>query len=126
MIKVIGRIFCMNEIWEQTIKMKILQIFLLFCGILLLGACSAAKVCTRCGKNCETATLYYLPECKEIKGYVNFDLSRLQRVFQHDLPEAYRKDSIRVRIKYENVGVGILMSDCMQSEIIRIKCIEKE
>jgi len=104
--------------------MKTLQSFFLFCGILLLGACSATKVSTRCGKNCETATLYYLPECKEIKGYVNFGQSRLQRVFQHEIPEAYRKDSIRVCIKYENAGVGILMSDCLQSEIIRIKCME--
>lgn len=104
--------------------MKILNLFFLCCGIIFLGACSATKVCTHCGKKCETATLYYLPECKEIKGYVNFDQTRLQRVFQHDIPETFRKDSIRVCINYENSGVGILMSDCLQSEIIRIKCIE--
>lgn len=69
------------------------------------------------------ATLYYLPDCKEIKGYVNFEKSGLQRVFQHDLPEKFRKDSLSVCIKYESLGVGILMSDCLQSEIIRIKCI---
>ncbi|MDZ4844559.1 MAG: hypothetical protein SH857_03315 [Chitinophagales bacterium] len=92
----------------------------------LLSSCSTAKICSNCGKKCETATLFYLPDCKEIKGYVNFDESGIQRVLKHDIPQEFQKDSIRVCIKYENVGVGILMSDCMQSEIIRIKCMEKK
>lgn len=95
----------------------------LLCASGMIAGCSASKVYTRCGRNCERATLYYLPDCREIKGYVNFDKTGLQRVFQHDLPEAFRKDSLRVCIKYETVGVGILMSDCLQSEIIRIKTI---
>lgn len=90
----------------------------------LLSGCSSTKICSNCGKKCEAATLYYLPDCKEIKGYVNFEKSGAQRVFQHDIQQEFQKDSIKVCIKYENAGVGILMSDCLQSEIIRIKCIE--
>lgn len=93
-------------------------------AVVAVSGCSSTKICSNCGKKCESATLYYLPECKEIKGYVNFDKGGMQRVFQHDIPEEFRKDSARVCIKYENAGVGILMSDCMQSEIIRIKCME--
>ncbi len=88
-----------------------------------LTSCSSTKISSHCGKKCEMVTLYYLPDCKEIKGYVNFDKTGLQRVFQHELPLEFRKDSLRVCIKYESVGVGILMSDCIQSEIIQIKCI---
>ncbi len=89
----------------------------------LSASCSSTKISSRCGKQCEQATLYYMPDCKEIKGYVNFHSSGMQRVFQHELPEKFRKDSVRVCISYEKVGVGILMSDCLQSEIIRIKCL---
>ena len=92
----------------------------------VLSSCSSTKICSKCGKKCEAATLYYLPECKEIKGYVNFEESGVQRVFRHDIPQEFQKDSVKVCIKYENAGVGILMSDCLQSEIIRIKCIEKK
>ncbi len=92
---------------------------------ILLNGCISSKIRARCSGKCETATLFYLPGCKEIKGYVNFDKTGLQRVFQHELPAGYQKDSIQVCIRYENAGVGILMSDCLQSEIIRIKCIEK-
>lgn len=104
--------------------MKSFYLMLSFCIPVFLAACSSVRICSHCGRKCETATLYYLPECKEIKGYVNFDQSGLQRIFQHDIPEAFRKDSIRVCIKYKNAGVGILMSDCLQSDIIKIKCIE--
>ena len=89
------------------------------------SSCTTTKTQIRCAKNCEVGTLFYLPECMEIKGYVNFDKSRLQRVFQHDLPAQFQKDSMKVCVSYENIGVGILMSDCLQSEIIRIKTICK-
>lgn len=92
----------------------------LYCG------CSPVKVSTRCGSRCERATLYYLPDCKEIKGYVNFQESGLQRVFQQEIPKEFRADSITVCLKYRISGVGILMSDCLQSEVIEIKCIKKE
>ncbi len=102
--------------------------FLIFfsSAMLFYCECSPSKVSTHCGRKCEAATLYYLRDCKEIKGYVNFDKTGLQRVFQHDIPEEFHKDSVHVCIKYENAGVGILMSDCLQSEIIKIKCIRKE
>lgn len=90
----------------------------------LMGSCSSSKIGSSCGKKCETATLYYLPDCKEIKGYVNFEKGGVQRVFRHDIPQEFQKDSLKVCINYENIGVGILMSDCLQSEIIRIKCME--
>lgn len=97
--------------------------FFLFIFAFIFTNCNTSKLSTGCWGRCENAILYYLPDCQEIKGYVNLQQSGLQKVFQQDIPQQFRGDSMAVCIKYKNVGVGILMSDCIQSEIIEFKCI---
>ena len=103
--------------------MKILNIILFSSLLTFCISCSTTKVKNSCSDKWDNATLYYLKECKEIKGYVNIKKNGLQKVFQHELPKQFQQDSIQVCIKYIEVGVGILMSDCLQSDIIEIKSI---
>jgi hypothetical protein len=96
--------------------------------ILLIYAVLILMVSCRKADSCRGATLYYLPSCATIKGYVVLDDGNITKVFRHNLDPQFRGSGIRVCItyaapKYDN---GAFTADCISGEVITLTSIENE
>ena len=88
----------------------------------LFAACKKDKLCD----SCESATLYYTPNCSTIKGYVILDKNSETYVFQHNIDKQFRESGIKVCINYKEKGIKPLTAECIQGEVIKINCSKKE
>lgn len=71
-----------------------------------------------------TATLYYTPACATINGYVILEMNQRTFVFQHEIEERFRKDSVMVKITYSlDKKFRVLTAECIQAPIINITSI---
>ena len=69
----------------------------------------------------EKASLYYVPECASIEGYVIFKDSTV-KVFNQNIPKEFQKQGVEVCISYKAIGNNILTADCSMAEMIKITC----
>lgn len=74
--------------------------------------------------NCEPATLYYTPRCATIKGYVVFENTNTNKVFQQEIDARFHGSDIKVCISYEDVSNWIITADCMTAPPIKILSIK--
>jgi len=96
-------------------------IFLSFTISLIAVSCKKAN-------SCQSATLYYLPLCATIKGYVVLDDGNIQKVFRHNLDPQFQGSGIRVCITYtvDTKDNGLFTADCTSGQVIIINSIEGE
>ncbi len=109
--------------------MKIKNIYFLLIFFLISGlgyySCKKSEISPNCWGKCKDATFYYRGNCASITGVVRFEDEKYY-VTQDRIPEEFRKDSIKVCIRYKNLGSKILTSDCEMGEVLKIKCIQKK
>lgn len=99
-------------------------LYLISATVLMFISAGCTK--TRNCNNCEKGTLYYTPLCSSIQGHVIFDDGGACKVFQDDIPEKFRHDSIKVCIKYKVKGARLLTAECAMGSVIKITCIEEQ
>ena len=76
--------------------------------------------------NLLTATLYYTPACATIKGYVKLEKNQKTFVFQHEIEDNFRKDSIEVNITFSmDKRNRVLTAECIQAPVIIIDFIKE-
>ena len=98
---------------------NMLQLKVLLLLSLLISGCAKIRSCNYC----EKGTLYYVPECATIEGYVIFEDSTV-KVFNHDIPKEFQKQGIEVCISYKSKGNKTLTADCAMGEMIKITCFK--
>jgi hypothetical protein len=89
----------------QMKKFKL--IFLAFTLPILMGHCRKTS------GNCESGTLYYLPNCATIKGYVVLDNGNVTKVFRNTPDPKYQGSGIRVCITYTVDVNQAVTADCI-------------
>lgn len=77
-------------------------------------------IMSSCEDDCRQATLYYTPNCATIQAYVIFEDNHEGRVILHDIPPSYQQDSVKVCIKFQELGEAILTHDCYSFKAIKI------
>ena len=117
-----------RKILRYCFKKKIAKLLWLFIFITAIGfsSCRDSQLNPYCWGECEEAVLYYYGrQCASINGVIEFVHSNEAYVFQHEVPKAFRKDSIKVCIRYRKIGKRILTADCEMYEVIKLLCIRK-
>ena len=96
-------------------------IYLSFTMVIMMLSCKKAD-------SSQSATLYYLPNCATIKGYVVLDDGNITKIFRHDLEPQFRGSGIRVSITYavKTDDNGVFTADCIGGDVITLTSIESE
>ena len=96
-------------------------ILLIYAALMLMASCKKAD-------SCQGATLYYLPHCATIKGYVVLDDGNITKVFRHNLDPQFQGSGIRVCITYtvDKNDNGIFTADCISGEVIILTSIKND
>ena len=90
-------------------QMKKLKFILLTFTIpVLIAGCRKTN-----SKSCESGTLYYLPNCATIKGYVILDNGNVTKVFRNTPDPKYQGSGIRVCITYTVDVNQAVTADCI-------------
>ncbi len=104
-------------------KTKILLI-LLISGVGYYS-CKKSDLSPNCWGECKDATFSYRGHrCATITGVITFEDGK-SYVTQDRIPVEFRKDNIKVCIRYKDVQGTYLTADCETHDVIKIKCIQK-
>ncbi|MBZ4187600.1 hypothetical protein [Niabella beijingensis] len=82
----------------------------------LLSGCSKGKAVDQC----QSAILYYTPDCASIKGYITLEGNNTTYLFQHDIDKKFQSSSLKVCVEYKIIDDKILKADCAQGSLIEL------
>lgn len=93
---------------------------------LLIAFLLISSGCDNDRDDLHTATLYYTPACATINGYVQLEKNQKTYVFQHEIEDDFRKDSIKVNITFHlDKRNRLLTAECIQAPVIIIDFIKE-